>query len=226
MSYTAIRFSSSTDSAVPLPPTGKAFLYYDSNNSVFKAKLHDGTILIFNITAEFVEDTVASILHGASSSTINVNHNDPADQIILEVKASSINSSHVSSITPIKIINNQHNRLQNIITTSGNSPATILTFTPATDGMYTIENIITGLRISGTSGNPGDGCSFKRTLRLRRWGGVLDILHIQSDYTSKDNNGYMVGINVSGSALIIDVQGVSGQNMKWSIDSIINYITV
>lgn len=221
-----IRFSHEIDSSIPVPSTGKAFLYYDNIAKAFKAKLDDGTIIIFNFTNEVIEDAIAVILQGASSSTINVIHNDPADQVILEVKASSINTSHINSISPIKIINSQHNRLQGQLTTTGGAPGDIITYVPSTDGMYSLDLKVVGLRTSGVGGTPGDGCVLHRQARLRRWGGTLTLLAVQSTYTSRDDINYNVSFNISGSNLLVTVIGPSGQTIKWTADLTIDYVTV
>lgn len=215
MSAAGIRFLGTTDASIPIPPTGRAFLFYNSLLNVFRARLDDGTYITLNITDEYIQDVVGSLIN--TSSTIVANYNDPANQLFLEIANNSIQTIHVNQISPVKIGDTYNTHLQNMVTTTDNALTQIIAYNTTTDATFTIQAKWTALRQSGLSGSPGDGASFIRHARVRRWSGSLTLLDLQSTYTSKDG-AFNILIATSGTQIIFYVIGKSNQNIRWVCD--------
>lgn len=220
-----IRFLHSTDASIPTPPSQRAFLYYDDTLKVFKAKLDDGSIIILNFSTELVEDVVGNLIN--SSSTIIATYNDPANILYLEIAPNSINTSHVNAISPTKIVDAQNKYVQATTTTTNNSPTLITTFPVVGDGTYLVEVKVEAVRVTGLSGNPGDGFVAVKNFRVKTIGGVSSIHHVQTSYQSRDpGTTYNVDFSVSGSNVQFWVIGMNGQLVRWSIDIKVNLVLV
>lgn len=218
-----IRFLHSTDASIPTPPSQRAFLYYDNTLKVFKAKLDDGSIIILNFSTELVEDVVGNLIN--SSSTIIATYNDPANILYLEIAPNSINTSHVNAISPTKIVDAQNKYIQATTTTSNDSPTLITTFPLTADGTYLIEARTEAIRISGITGNPGDGYTSIKTFRVKVVGGVGSIHNMQTSYQSRDlPNTYNIDFSISSGILQFWVIGMNGQLVRWSLDAKINLV--
>jgi hypothetical protein len=215
MNAAGIRFAGTDDASIPIPPLGRAFLFYHSTLNVFRARLDDGSYITLNTTDEMIQDVVGSLIN--TSSTIVANYNDPANQLFLEVANNSIQTIHVNQISPIKIGDQYNTHLQNMVVTTDNSLTQIITYNTTTDATFTIQAKWTALRQSGLSGAPGDGASFIRHARVRRWGGSLTILDVQSTYTSKDGP-FNILIATSGTQIIFYVIGKANQSIRWVCD--------
>lgn len=210
-----IRFLGTDDASIPIPPAGRAFLFYNDALDVFRARLDDGSYVTLNASPEYIEDIVGNLIN--TSSTIVANYNDPANQLFLEIANNSIQTIHVNQISPIKIGDVYNTHLQHTLTTSDNSLTQIITYNTTTDATFTISAKWTALRLSGTSGSPGDGASFVRHCRVRRWSSSLTLLDVQSTYTSKDGS-FNILIGVSGTQIIFYVIGKTNQNIRWVCD--------
>lgn len=223
MSHTAgIRFTGTTDATVPIPPTGRAFLFYNDALKVFRARLDDGSYITLNVSQEFIEDIVGNLIQ--SSTTIVANYDDPNNVLYLEVANNSIGTVHVSQISPVKIGDAYNIHLQNTVTTNDAALTQIITFNTTTDAMFTIQAKWTALRIGGVGGSPGDGASFIKYVRVRRWGGNLAVMDEQSTYTSRDG-GFNVAIATAGSQILFYVVGKHNQQIKWVCDVDIHVVT-
>jgi hypothetical protein len=215
-----IRFSGTPSSGVSLPPLGKAFFFYDGVDGVFKGKLDDGTVVVFSITEEYIQDIVGGLLD--TSSTIGVNYDDPGNVLTLEILANSINSSHINTISPLKIVDSQNQRYQGDVITNNNSPTLIQSLDCSVDGAWLVEAKVVARRIGGLLGAPGDGAVFRRTFRIKSIGSSVTIHDVQSDYTSRDVPTLNVSFNVLGTDVEFYVAGLDNNNIKWNIDLIVN----
>lgn len=215
MSAAGIRFHGTTDASIPIPPTGKAFLFYNNVLNVFRARLDDGSYITLNITTEMIEDIVGNLID--SSSTIVANYDDPNNKLYLEIANNSIQTIHVDQISPIKIGDNYNTHVQNTVVTNDNSLTQIITYNTVSDATFTIQAKWTALRIGGLSGSPGDGASFIRYARVRRWAGSLTLLDIQSTYTSRDG-AFNIAISTAGTQIIFYVIGKNNQQIRWVCD--------
>ncbi|MEM4359958.1 MAG: hypothetical protein QXT45_05465 [Candidatus Bilamarchaeaceae archaeon] len=215
MSAAGIRFLGVDDANIPIPPTGRAFLFYNDVLNVFRARLDDGSYVTLNVSQEYVEDIVGNLIN--SSSTIVANYDDPANQLYLEIANNSIQTIHVNQISPIKIGDAYNVHVQNTLITSDNALTQIITYNTTADATFTISAKWTALRLSGASGSPGDGASFIRHCRVRRWSSALTLLDVQSTYTSRDGS-FNILIGVSGTQIIFYVIGKMNQNIRWVCD--------
>lgn len=215
MSAAGIRFLGTSDSTIPIPPTGRAFLFYNDSLGAFRARLDDGTYITLSISTEVVEDIVGNLIN--SSSTIVANYDDPANQLFLEIANNSIQTIHVNQISPVKIGDTYNTHLQNMLVTGDASLTQIISYNTLSDGMFTVSAKWTALRLSGLSGSPGDGASFIRQLRVRRWGGSLTVIDVQSSYTSRDGS-FNVLVATSGTQILFYVVGKNNQNIRWVCD--------
>lgn len=215
MSAAGIRFLGAPDSVIPIPPAGRAFLFYNNVLNVFRVRLDDGSYITLNASQEYVEDIVGNLIN--SSSTIVANYNDPANQLYLEVANNSIQTIHVNQISPIKIGDAHNTHLQNSLITNDASLTQIITYNTTTDATFSIQAKWTALRLSGLSGSPGDGATFIRNVRIKRWGGNLTIHDLQSTYTSKDG-AFNILIATSGTQIIFYVVGKNNQQIRWVCD--------
>lgn len=216
-----IRFAGNTPASIPTPPATKANLFYDDTDKSFKAKLDDGTIVVLGVTQEYIEDIVGNLF--TDSATIGVTYDDSGNIVTLEILPNSIDSSLVSSISPVKIIDEQNGRYKDTILTNDNTPTVIYTQDCSVNGIWLVEVRVTGRRIGGLSGSAGDGCTFKRTFRVKSISSSVTIHDRQSDYTSKDQSVFNIQSIVSGTNIIIRVIGAIDNNITWTADVITNF---
>jgi hypothetical protein len=85
-----------SDSEVQTPPAGRATLYYNDTDKVYKAKLSDGTVIVFAVTQEMVEDFVGNLIQ--DSATIDVTYNDLGNTLTLDVKQNALNISLIPNV--------------------------------------------------------------------------------------------------------------------------------
>jgi hypothetical protein len=195
-------------------------LFFDNDVKAFKAKFDDGTIVVLNITEEYIQDVIGNLI--ANSSTIGATYDDVNDVLTLEVLANSIDTSHINTISPLKIVDQQNERYQNSIITNNNTPTLIQTLDCDQDGSWLVEARVVARRIGGLAGVPGTGATFKRTFRIKSIGSSVTIHDVQSDYTSRDNNQINVTFNILSTDVQFFVVGLNNNNIKWNIDLIIN----
>lgn len=85
-----------SDSLIPTPPSGKASLYYNITDRVYKAKLDDGTVIVLSVSQELVEDVVGNLFQ--DSSTVNVIYNDAGNALSVEVIQSALDLSQIPNV--------------------------------------------------------------------------------------------------------------------------------
>jgi hypothetical protein len=85
-----------SDSEVQTPPAGRATLYYNDTDKVYKAKLSDGTVIVFAVTQEMVEDFVGNLIQ--DSATIDVTYNDADNVLTLDVIQTALNISLIPNV--------------------------------------------------------------------------------------------------------------------------------
>lgn len=84
------------DSEIQTPPTGRASLFYNDADKVYKAKLDDGTVIVLSVSQEQVEDIVGNLFQ--DSSTINVIYDDVGNVVTLDVIQSALNISLIPNV--------------------------------------------------------------------------------------------------------------------------------
>jgi hypothetical protein len=69
--------------SVPTPPVGKATIFLDSADGMFKAKFPDNSIVTLSVTDEYIADLVGNLI--VSSTSITANYDDPNDVLTFNV---------------------------------------------------------------------------------------------------------------------------------------------
>lgn len=215
-----IRFKGTTAASIPTPPSGRASLFYDDSDSSLKLRLDDGSIVALGVSEEYIQDIIGSMF--TDSAAIDATYNDAGNVISVDIKPGIINDLYIDKISPTKITDVQNGRYQASIITNNNNPAAILSIDCSMDGMWLVELRLTGRRIGGLSGSPGDGCVLKRSFRIRSISSSVTVHDVQSDYTSRDNPLMNAQISVSSTYVIIKVVGVNNNNIKWNLDVLTN----
>lgn len=213
-----VRFNGTSSANIPVPPEGKASLYYDDTDKSLKMKLDTGDILALGVTEEYIQDLVGGMVN--NSNSIDVIYNDDNDVISLSLKPKIIDDDYVDKISPVYILDNQNGRFQGNIITNDSFPSTICSLDCAVDGSWMVELRITAKRIGGMAGNVGDGATFKRTFRIKSIGSSVTVHDYQSDYTSRDNPVANVLVSVNSTNVLVNVCGVDDNNIKWNADVI------
>lgn len=226
MSAVGIRFTSVDPAYVPNPPAGKAFLFLDSNLQILRLKLPDGSILNLLVTDEYIQDVVGALIQ--NSPTIISNYDDANNALFLEIALNSITTAHVQQISPIKIGDDYNLHLQNLAVTNNNILTPIINYTLSNNGTYTFIIKCSAIRTGGITGNEGDGASFIRMARVKKWDNNITVLDIQSTYTSRDSSdlNLVIGLSAISSEIIIYVIGKAQETYKWVCDVDIHIINV
>ena len=209
------------DNLIPTPPTDKATIFYNSTEGTFKAKFDDGSVVPFGVSQSFIEQVALDAVGQAlvDSSTIVFNYDNIAGEITASVAPSSIDSSHVDQISPVKIGDNYNTRLQDGAVTSGTTPVTILNLDCSSPGVWLVEYYASCFWVGGAQGSPGDSGTFKRTFRIKSIGGNISVLDFQSSYTSRDSNSYNVSANVVGQFVELRIRGAAQQDLRWRVEA-------
>ena len=213
-----IRFKGTSSANIPIPPSGKASLYYDDTDKSLKMKLDNGDIIALGVTEEYIRDLVGALI--VDSDALDVVYNDEGDTLSISLKPGIINDQYVDKISPTKIIDEQNGRAKATIITNDSSPMAINAIDCSADGCWMIELRITARRLGGLAGSPGDGATIKRTFRIKSIGSSVTVHDIQADYTSRDNPNMNVAISVLSTEVVIKVIGVDNNNLKWNADII------
>jgi len=216
----SIRIKKTTEPSTP--PSGRSRLYVDIADDHFKRKKDDGSVVDYDIglTPEVIQDVIGSIV--TDTSTIDLTYDDVNDELRADIVLESINSTHVYEISPTKIGDAQNKHFEASLNTTNNSAATAFILDCSDDGMLLVSANITCFRTGGTSGNPGDGATFKRTFRIKTTGGVVSIHDLQSDYTSRDNNAINVEFLINLTDINFRVKGLNNNNFRWKLDISVN----
>lgn len=199
------------------PSTGYSRIYVDEVDGHLKRKRDDGIVLDYDIASvpENIEDIIGAMV--TDTSTINLTYSDPSGTLSADVNTNSINDTHISNVSPIKLQDSLFSYKRYTVNTNTNTATLIRSESLLMDGVYLFECKISAFRFGG-SGSVGDSAIFIRTFRVKVTSGLLTIHNQQSDYTSRDVNQYNVNFQVSGSNLDINVVGVIGVNIRWNLE--------
>lgn len=215
-----IRFKGITSASVPVPPAGKASLYYDDSDKSLKMRLDNGDIIALGVTEEYIRNIVADLVD--NSDTIEAFYEPLTDSLTLNIKNSIISDTYVDKISPTKIVDAQNGRYETTLITNNATPTEIFALNCASDGCWLVELRLTARRLGGLAGSPGDGATFKRTFRVKSIGSSVTVHDIQSDYTSKDSPGINLFIYPNSTNAVVSVQGWPNNNVRWNADIIVN----
>lgn len=168
----------------------------------------------------YVHDIVEGMF--PDTNTIDVTVDDINHLINLEVATNSINTTHVDTISPLKIVDEQNQRQQATLITTGGLPTLIGTIDCSGDGMWLVEARLVARRIGGSAGVPGSGATLRRSFRIKTVAGVTTVHDYQSDYTSRDSQQFNMSLSEITEAVEIYVTGLVDNDIKWNLDLIIN----
>jgi hypothetical protein len=199
-------------------PTGTSKLWVDESDNHLKRTLDNGDVIDYDASnsIEAIQDAIGQSL--TDTATIDLNYNDVADEITANIVPESINSSHVYQISPTKIGDLNSTRYKATLNTTTASFATAFVLDASSDSTIMVQTVTTCTRTGGLAGSPGDGAAFKRTFRVKSIGGVVSILDMQSDYTSRDDAGMRVEYVVSGTDILFRVGGLTNNNLRWVLE--------
>lgn len=101
------------------------------------------------------------------------------------------------------------------VNTTDATATTIITIPTSTDQSLFVKAFISGRRTGGTAGATNDSYAAERTLRVKNDGGTLSIYSVTSNFTSKDQNAFTCIFIVSGTDVLVQVQGAANNNLSW-----------
>jgi hypothetical protein len=204
------------------PSVDKSRLYVDQADNHLKRILDNGTIVDYDspVSDEQIQDAIGAIV--TDTSTIDLTYDDGLNELKADIVQESINDFHIYQISPTKIGNDKFSYFDATLNTANNSLATAFILDCSTDGTMFIEVATTCFRTGGISGNPGDGASFKRSMRIKSIAGTVTIHDLQSDYTSRDNVNIKVEYIIVGTDLYFRVGGLNNNNFRWNLNISIN----
>lgn len=101
------------------------------------------------------------------------------------------------------------------VNTTDATVTTLSTVATVTDTTMLLECKILGRRTGGTAGTVDDSLTFIRTLTLKNIAGTVSIKQTQSDYTYQDDGAWKVTFLVSGTNVLVQVQGKANENISW-----------
>lgn len=215
-----IRFKGTPAALVPVPPEGRASLFYDDGDNALKMKLPSGDTLALGITEEYIQDLVGDLLTGSTS--LDPHYDDANNTLSIDLKPGVINDSYIDRISPTKINDAQNGRFETSIITNHGSPVNAFSLACAEEGCWMLELKVTARRLGGLAGSPGDGASFRRSFRVKSVGSSVTLHDVQSDYTSRDDSRMNVAVTVNSTDVVVSVVGVEQNNIKWNIDVLTN----
>jgi len=213
-----IRFKGTTSASIPIPPLGKASLYYDASDKGFKMKLDNGDVIALGMTERYIQDIFSTLV--TDSPTINAVYNEAGTLLYFDLVPGIITDYYVNRISPTKITDATNGRYQGTVLTTNNNNTPIYSLDCSSNGIWMIELRITARQIGGPVGHLGDGATFKRTFRVKSFNSTVTIHDFQSDYTSRDNRSLNVDVAVQAENVVVVVSGMSNSNVVWNADLI------
>ncbi len=102
------------------------------------------------------------------------------------------------------------------VSTTDATVTTIATIPTVSDAVYIITTTVTGRRTGGSSGSTDDGAAFQRTAMIKNVAGTVSIENLQTGYTAKDQLTWDSTMSVSGTNIIVTVQGDVNNNVNWN----------
>lgn len=105
--------------------------------------------------------------------------------------------------------------LKGSASTTDATATTIITIPTQTDQSLVIKALVSGRRTGGSAGTANDSYAAERTLRVKNDGGTVSIYSVTSNFTSKDQNAFTCIFIVSGTNVLVQVQGAANNNLSW-----------
>lgn len=129
----------------------------------------------------------------------------------------------------------EHNLYANIlfdiesayIQTTDATQTTLYTIPITSDEVVTVEARINSKKISGAGvGNIGDGNGYIRTVKVKNVGGTVTMGSIQSSFTSEDITAFNATFTISGTNLLVRVNGSVINTVDWSCFCLIHRLKI
>lgn len=143
-------------------------------------------------------------------------------QRTLDVAGSAIVHGALRVEAPTTLVNYEILQAQKLTTDA--SVQAINTIATAADTVMLVEARIIARRTGGTAGTAGDCASYIRTFRVKRVGGTVTILNVDSMYTSEDKTLWNVTVTLSGTNVLVNVVGVANNNITWDSTVIVQVL--
>lgn len=107
--------------------------------------------------------------------------------------------------------------LINTVNTTDATVTTIQTITLASNTQYTIRGLIRAQRTGGASGSTGDGAGYSFFGAIKNIAGTVSVVSTVDLISKEDQTAWNVTFTPSGSTLLIQVTGASGNNITWDL---------
>jgi hypothetical protein len=104
---------------------------------------------------------------------------------------------------------------QATVATTDATATTLATVATTTDTTMLLEARVTGRRTGGSAGTAGDAACYVRTARINNIAGTVTVSNLQSDYTSEQNSSWNATFTVSGTNVLVRVNGAANNNVTW-----------
>jgi hypothetical protein len=200
--------------------TGKQIMVSNSGATaiVEAGAMTDGQLLIGSTGAQPV---IAALAAGTNAGVTIVN---AAGSITLstvqDIRTTASPSFLAATLTGTGAffkISDKADMLVNTFTvlTTNATLTTIATIATVVSSVMLLEVRVTGIRTGGTVGTVGDCATYMRTVRVKNVSGTVTLLNLQSDFTSEDQAAFNSTISVSGTDILVQVQGATNNNMTW-----------
>jgi hypothetical protein len=134
-------------------------------------------------------------------------------QRTLDVAGSAIVHGALRIEAPTTLVNYEIMQAQKLTTDA--SVQAINTIATAADTVMLVEARVIAKCTGGSAGVVGDCASYIRTFRVKRVGGTVTILNVDSMYTSEDKTLWNVTVTLSGTNVLVNVVGVANNNITW-----------
>lgn len=165
-------------------------------------------------TAGVISQDNANLFFDDTNNRLGVGTNAPARTL-------DINGSSRLQGAVLQTVNGSTptwEQLQATVNTTNATLTTIATIALATTESVLVTARIIGAKVSGGgAGVAGDGAAYIRTCKAKNIAGTVTIQTLQSDYTAEDQAGFNGTIAVSGTNLVIQVQGTATNNITWDV---------
>lgn len=142
--------------------------------------------------------------------------------------ASFAKSDHIHAITSVVPVTGQlmyfdgtnwapskEKYFEGTVSTTDNTVTTLITLSTASDTSMLVKTEVIGRRTGGTAGAAGDSATYIRYTHIKNVGGTVTVNGTQTEYTDEDQAGWNTTFSVSGTSILVRVQGATNNNISW-----------
>lgn len=101
------------------------------------------------------------------------------------------------------------------VSTTNNSLTTLYSKLTFGGVIYGVEANIVARRTGGSSGSANDSSVYVLRGRYKNNGGTLTVSNVTTEYTSEDQLAWNATLTLSGTNIIVQVQGATNNNINW-----------